>query len=466
MISTLLDRRNLLIWLCGLAALLTGCNTHSLMMTSSKNDYVVGDLGKASDKVDKYLKRSEGGITAKDRSLILLEHAMVHMAAGHFGVACGSMEGYWKRSIPLMESVADIRLGDEAGNLVLNQAAPHYWSHPRELVMASAMHGLAALLDGDFDEARVAFARAEEWRNDAVMREDDRKRVEMESIRNSAEYDQKNVAEGNTQYATALANKVTFQVDSEDYPDYTNPFACWLSAIFRANQGTRADMQEASRLLGRAIATTGGIQAFEADARWLSQGAARPVTWFVEFAGFAPEIETAKVSFVADPQTGARGTFGFPYLAEAQSLPTAMQIRSGTGNTLHSFEEITRYDTIFATEFQSQLSGRIAREVVRGTIAAIANAVIQRKSDNAVVSLVANVSNILLAESDERSWRLAPARVRLARVPGTPQKCVLKLGGGRQFTVPPAVDCPRLVVILRTTPEADPIIHQCALTRN
>ena len=107
------------------------------------------------------------------------------------------------------------------------------------------------------------------------------------------------------------------------------------------------------------------------------------------------------------------GAFGFPYMSAGNqlllhSLSSAMAIPP-------SRLMLCDYEGLAKKDFDAKLPVKIASEIARGLASGVANKAMQEDQD-AIVKLGLNLINNAMAESDERAWVTAPAKVRLTRL--------------------------------------------------
>ena len=336
-----------------LGVLATGCTTYQ-QQNHVINYWQKGDLTNA---VVEATKMADQNAQNKDAIIWRLEQGAVLRANGQyddsnkaFDTAQDKIDDYAQK--------AKVRVGQEAGALLSNQANLDYEGRAYDGIMLNTYEALNYLALGAPDKARPELIRAYQRQQDAV--EDNKKRIEKiqdETASNTnkvaiqkAQEDPKFQAEmQGTNYANLNSLK--------PYADYVNPFTVYLDGLyFMANAADASDLERAHKSLERVVG-------FDPDNNYVKQDLAAaddlingkpltPTTYVIFETGSAPErgqiridvpIIAAKVSYVgaAFPTLQMQDYYvssltveaNNPIITANDSLTTATSTITTTGDT-------------------------------------------------------------------------------------------------------------------------------------
>ena len=384
---------------------LSGCNSTGDKSKGILQSYSDGDLQAAVEASAALVEKAE----EKDLSIAELNAAVPHMAAGSFEESANLLESWKSQSSKILTELPDFRISDQFKNMITNATQLQYWSNPRETIMGSSVGALACLLNGDSQGARSNMSSARTFQEDALMREPKRLQAEMDSLNNQESMNSSILKGATEKYQEANIARDSM-LTSVDYPMYLNPFSLWLNAIFYSTSDI-ADQSKAQEYFSK-VNKILRTPTSKRDADWAERSIGEGGTWILDFAGSAPKITTIKVQVpVGD---GALATFGFPYMSGGNQAPAPFSVECD-GNAAIASDLLCDYEGLAKKDFDDKLPVKIASEIWRGSVSGALNKRLQKDQGKLVKGLL-NLANTAIAESDERSWSTAPAKVRLTRL--------------------------------------------------
>ena len=397
---------------------LTGCNSTADKSKGILQSYAAGDL-QAAVKSSASLVN---GARKEDLPVVELNAALPNLAFGNSEESAQLMESWKMKSAAILTDVPDIRLSDAVLNTLSNATRLQYWSNPRETIMGSSVGALACLLNGNPQGARSNMAAAREFQLDALSREPDRLKAEMSALQRQRNMNTSILATANQKYKEL---NLRSELTAVDYPMFLNPFSLWLNAVFYSTSDL-GDQEKAKGYFSR-VDQILGTPTSKRDLDWSQRSMDDGGTWVLDFAGSAPLVETLKVPIPMGDQ-GAIATFGFPYLRQGNAPPPPVVI-SCDGNASIPSDLLCDYEGLAKKDFDAKLPIKIASEVFRGLVSGAINQSMQEEKKykdengnirvyrpNPILKAGLNNLNAAIAESDERSWVTAPAKIRLARL--------------------------------------------------
>lgn len=384
---------------------LGGCNSTADKAKGVLQSYSNGDLQAAVEASAVLVDKAK----EKDLPIAELNAAVPYMAAGSFEESANLFESWKSQSSLILTDVPDIRLSDEVLNTFTNATQLQYWSNPRETIMGSSVGALACLLNGDLQGARSNMSAARTFTQDALMREPKRLQAEMNGLKNQESMKESILKSAQEKYQERNISQESM-LTSVDYPMYINPFSLWLNAIFYSSSDL-SDQEIAKKYFSRLNEILQSPTS-KRDADWAERSIGEGGTWILDFAGSAPKISTVKVSVPMGD--GALATFGFPYMSRGNQAPAPFSVECD-GNSGIASDLLCDYEGLAKKDFDAKLPVKIASEVWRGLASGAANKAMQ-EDQNALVKIGLNLVNNAMAESDERAWATAPAKVRLTRL--------------------------------------------------
>src|ERR1035437_3466694 len=297
-----------LILLAGVAGMLaTGCKTYE-----QQNKVVVqwrqGNIPAAVTEAKVLADKNANG---KDAIIWRLEQGAVLRAAGQYAAsndafdqAQGKIDDYAQQ--------AKVRVGQEAGALLSNQANLDYEGRSYDGIMLNTYKVLNYLALGEPDKARPELIRAYQRQQDAV--EANKKRIAdaQDAVDKNKDKAVIEKAETNPQLQSQLSGANANLDSVQAYANYVNPFTVYLDGLFfLATAADASDLERAHKSLERVASFAPGNECVKQDLALVDevmQGKPlAPVTYVIFETGCAPErgqiridipIIISKVSYV------------------------------------------------------------------------------------------------------------------------------------------------------------------------
>jgi hypothetical protein len=433
--------------------LATGCKTYS-----QKNQVIQywhqGNLPGAVAEANKMAGKNAGN---KDAVIWHLEQGAVLRANGQFKDSNQAFDAAQAKMNDYAQK-AKVRLGQETGALLSNQANLDYEGRAYDGIMLNTYKALNYLALGEPDKARPELIRAYQRQQDAV--EDNKKRIQK--VQDEAAQNKDSAAINRAQQDPGLQSKIQGVYANLDhlqaYSAYVNPFTVYLDGLFfMADAADGSDLERARKSFERVVAFAPDNPYVKEDlamADGLLNGQPLAPTTFVIFeTGCAPvrdqiridiPIIVTKVSYIgaAFPTLKPQGGY-VPYLtvkANGASATTAL---------------VSDMDSVIGLDFKNEMpvviTKTIAATVVKGVAAYAVNQAAGQQNDWA--GLLAQIGTAIYQASvniaDERTWTTLPKQFQVCHLPTPPdRKIELETpGGGLKITVTIAAGTVNLVYV-------------------
>jgi uncharacterized protein len=420
-----------------LAGLLgTGCQTYQ-QQNKVVQFWRQGNVPAAAVEAQKQADENAG-----NRNAIIwrLEEGAVLRAAGKFEDSNKAFD-LAQQKIDDYAEKAKVRLGQEAGALLSNQAELDYEGRAYDGIMLNTYKALNYLALGDVEKARPELIRAYQRQQDAV--EENKRRIEQtqEEARKNKDSAAIQQAENNSQFKAQIQNTMADISGVRSYADYVNPFTVYLDGLyFMANAGDTSDLERAHKSLER-------VAEFDPENDYAKQDLAAandllggkpltPTTYVIFETGCAPErgqirvdipIIVAKVSYV-----GA----AFPTIKPQGNFQPSLAVSANGMN--YATKEIASLDGIVVQDFKNELpvviTKTIAATVVKAVTAYAANQAAQQAGGDwagLAMQITTAAYQMAVNIADTRTWTTLPKQFQVARFP-TPEDRKIHLSAGVQ----------------------------------
>jgi uncharacterized protein len=408
--------------LAAMAGLLaTGCKTYQ------EQNHVIkywqrGDLTNA---VVEATKTADKNANNKDAIVWRLEQGAVLRANGQyedsnkaFDAAQEKMDDYAQK--------AKVRLGQETGALLSNQAELDYEGRAYDGIMLNTYMALNYLALGEPDKARPELIRAYQRQQDAVL--DNQKRIEKVQAEAAKNKDSAAIqmAQNDAGLQSQIQNASTNLNHLQPYAAYVNPFTVYLDGLFfMTDAADNSDLERAHKSFERVAEmapANGYLKEDLAMVNGLINGRPLPATTFVIFeTGCAPErgqirisipIFVAKVSYIgaAFPTLEPQGNYisSLTVAADGKDFGTAL---------------VSDMDSVIGLDFKNEMpiviTKTIAATVVKGVAAYAANAAASQQSDWAglLTQIGTAIYQAAVNIADERTWTTLPKQFQACHFP-------------------------------------------------
>ena len=447
-----------------IGVLATGCQTYR-----SENHIIQywqqGNLPKA---VAEATKKADDNQDNKNTIIWRLEQGAVLRAAGQFDDSNKAFDAA-EQKIDRYDEEAKIKLGNEAGALLSNQANLPYRGRAYDGIMLDTYKALNYLALGDLDKARPEIIRAYQRQQEAV--EINQKRIEkvQEQAAESKDHAAIRRTENSPQLKSQLDNSYAGLNNLKPYADYVNPFTVFLDGLFfMANAADGSDMERAhksfERVAGFVDADNSYIKQDLADVDNLMNGKSiLPTTYVVFETGCAPlrdqiridiPIIVAKVSYV-----GA----AFPTLKPQGNYATSLTVTGVGANARTAL--LSDMDSVIGLDFKNEMPVVITKTIAATVTKAVAAYAINEAANqqNDIGGLIAQIGTAVYQMAvniaDTRTWTTLPKQFQYCRVP-TPadRKLELATADGLQKTSVTIGDGTINVVYVKSINPVTPLI--------
>ncbi|MFZ0829160.1 MAG: hypothetical protein WAO02_17240 [Verrucomicrobiia bacterium] len=499
-----------------LGALTTGCRTYE----QQNNVIQYWHQGAMTNAVVEAAKMADKNANNKDAVIWRLEQGAVLRGAGRYEESNKAFDKAQDK-IDDYAQKAKVRLSQETGALLSNQAELDYEGRTYDGVMLNTYKALNYLQLGEPDKARVELIRAYQRQQDAV--EANKKRIAKVQAEAAKSKDKATIEKAQqdpklqAQMQGAYANLDNLKA----YADYVNPFTVYLDGLFfMADAVDGSDLERARKSFERAVGFDPDNEYVKQDLAMvdgLIQGKPLPPTTFVIFeTGCAPvrdqiridiPIFFSKVSYVgaAFPTLKPQGDY-LPYLTvtaknfvvtttttndtvttagtsdtnaapngtivTATSTTTTTDVTTATTrNITATTSPIASMDSVIGREFKNEMPVVITKTIASTVTKAVASyAASQAASQQnnwlaALVQISTAVYQVAVNIADERTWTTLPKEFQACHFPTPPDRQIeLEApGGGQRIPVTIADGTINLVYVKSITANSPLLVTQMKL---
>ena len=417
--------------------LATGCKTYQ------EQNHVIkywqrGDLTNAVVGATKAANKNSNN---KDAIIWHLEQGAVLRANGQYEDSNKAFDAAQEKMDEYAQK-AKVRLGQETGALLSNQAELDYEGRAYDGIMLNTYRALNYLALGEPDKARPELIRAYQRQQDAVL--DNQKRIEKVQAEAAQNKDSAAIqrAQNDAGLQSQIQNASANLNHLQPYAAYVNPFTVYLDGLFfMTDAADNSDLERAHKSFERVTemaSDNGYLKEDLAMVNGLLAGRPLPPTTFVIFeTGCAPvrdqvridiPIIVAKVSYIgaAFPTLKPQSNFvpGLTVTADGKNFGTAL---------------VSDMDSVIGLDFKNEMpiviTKTIAATVVKGVAAYAANAAANQQSDWAglLTQIGTAIYQAAVNIADERTWTTLPKQFQACHF-STPsdRKIELTASDGRQ----------------------------------
>jgi hypothetical protein len=400
----------------------TGCQTYE------QQNKVIGywHQGDLTNAVAEATKQADENANNKDAIVWRLEEGATLRAAGKYDASNEAFDQA-QTKIDDYGQKAKVRVGQEAGALLSNQANLDYEGRSYDGIMLNTYRALNYLALGEPDKARPEIIRAYQRQQDAV--EDNKRRIEktQEEADKDKEKAKLDKAQADPKFQAQLQSSMTNINDIKVYADYVNPFTVYLDGLyFMVNAADASDLERAHKSLERAasfVPDNDYVKQDLATVDGLINAAQLPPTTYVIFeTGCAPirdqvridiPIIISKVSYI-----GA----AFPTLKPQGNFQPSLTVSANGTN--YNTQTICSMDSIVTLDFKNEqpivITKTIAATITKAVAAYAANQAAQQAGgDLAGLFMQIGTAAFEMAVNiaDTRTWTTLPKEFQICRFP-------------------------------------------------
>jgi hypothetical protein len=404
-----------------LGVLATGCQTYQ------QQNHVIQywRQGNLTNAVVEATKMADKNATGKDAIIWRLEQATVLRANGQFEDSNKAFNQAEEQMNKYSEA-AKVRVGEQAGALLSNQANLPYEGHYYDGIMLNTYKALNYLSLGDIEKARPEIIRAYQRQQDAV--EENKKRIEKvqteaASHTNSAAIQK---AQNDSKFQAAFQTNYAVLDSLKSYSDYVNPFTVYLDGLFfMANAADASDLERAHKSferIGGFLGDNDYIREDLATVDGLMNGKRlEPTTYVIFETGCAPVRDQIRIDVPIILSRLSYVGAAFPTLRFQDGyVPSLTVTANGTNTTtllLSSMDSVIGLD--FKNEMPLVMTKTIASTVTKAVAAYAINEAMNQQS--ALAGLFSQLATAAYQASvnvaDTRTWTTLPKEFQFCRVP-------------------------------------------------
>lgn len=424
--------------------LATGCKTYQ-QQNQVIQYWQRGEVANAATEATKMADKNAGN---KDAVIWRLEQGATLRADGQYEASNQAFDQAQQKMDDYAQ-MAKVRLGQETGALLSNQANLDYEGRAYDGIMLNTYEALNYLALGEPDKARPELIRAYQRQQDAVQ--DNAKRIEKVQSEAAQNKDSAAIqrAENNAALQNQIQNTTTNLGTLKPYAPYVNPFTVYLDGLFfMTDAADNSDLERARKSFERVTEMAPRNRYVRQDltmADNLINGRPLPPTTFVIFeTGRAPvrdqvridiPIIVSKVSYIgaAFPTLKPQGNFipDLTVTADGKDFNTSL---------------VSDMDSVIGIDFKNELpiiiTKTIAATVVKGVAAYAANQAVGQQNDIAglFMQIGTAIYQAAVNIADERTWTTLPKQFQACHFPTPPdRKIELETPDGRQ-RIPVTID--------------------------
>jgi uncharacterized protein len=418
--------------------LATGCKTYQ-QQNQVIQYWHQGNLQKA---VAEATKKADENANNKDTVIWKLEQGAVLRANGQYDDSNKAFDAAQDK-IDQYAQEAKIKISNETGALLSNQAELPYEGRGYDGIMLNTYMALNYLALGELDKARPELIRAYQRQQDAVA--DNQKRIEK--VQEQAAKNKDSAAIQRAQNDPGLQSQIQGTSANlnnlKPYAAYVNPFTVYLDGLFfMTDAADGSDLERAHKSFERVTEMAPDNRYVKEDLTMvnnlINSGQPLPPTTFVIFeTGCAPVRDQIRIDI---PIIVTRVSYigaAFPTLKPQGNYIPNLTVTADGKNFGTSL--VSDMDSVIGLDFKNEMpiviTKTIAAAVVKGVAAYAANAAAGQQ--NAWAGLVAQIGTAIYQAAvniaDERTWTTLPKEFQVCHFPTPPdRKIELKTFDERQ----------------------------------
>jgi hypothetical protein len=368
---------------------------------------------------------------------------------------------------------AKVKVGNEAGALLSNQANLPYTGRAYDGIMLNTYKALNYLQLGEPDKARVELIRAYQRQQDAVANNQRRiEKVQGEAVK-SKDKATMDKAQQDPGFQSQVQGTCADLDRLKPYANYVNPFTVYLDGLFfMANAADASDLERAHKSLERVAGFADGNDYVKQDLATLDNlmkgKPLTPTTYVIFETGCAPlrgqiridiPIIVTKVSYV-----GA----AFPTLKpQGNYLPSLTMTANGTSQATSL---VASMDSVIGLDFKNEMPIVITKTIAATVTKAVAaygvnEAANQQSSLLGFASQIGTaVAQVAVNIADTRTWTTLPKEFQVCRLSTPPdRKIELTVGGSQKTSVTIADGTVNIVYVKSINPVTPLLVTQMKL---
>ena len=412
----------LLLPLAGAGLLSTGCQTYE-QQNRVIGYWHQGDLTNAFVAASQKVQANSDN---KDAVVWQLEEATVLRAAGRYADSNQAFDRA-QAKIDNYAQKAKVRVGQEAGALLSNQANLAYEGRAYDGIMLNTYKALNYLALGQPDNARPEIIRAYQRQQDAV--EENKRRIEKVQDEAAKEKDKAAMdkAEKNPQFQAQLQSSMTNLNDIQVYADYVNPFTVYLDGLyFMVNAADASDLERAHKSLERASSFVPDNEYVKQDLakadKLINAGQLTPTTYVIFETGCAPERDQVRIDIPIVVSKVSYVGAAFPTIKPHGNYPHVLNVAANGTN--YDTQIVCSMDSIVTLDYKNELpvviTKTIAATITKAVAAYAANQAAQQAGGD-LAGLFMQIGTMAFQMAvniaDTRTWTTLPKQFQICSFP-------------------------------------------------
>ena len=451
-----------LLFAAAISLLATGCRTYE-QQNRVIQSWHQGNLPSAAAEATKMADQNANN---KDAIVWRLEQGAALRGNGQCEASNKAFDQAQDR-IDQYSQEAKVKVGNEAGALLSNQANLPYTGRAYDGIMLNTYKALNYLQLGEPEKARVELIRAYQRQQDAVA--DNQRRIEKVQGEAAKSKDKATMdkAEQDPKFKSQMQGAYTGLDNLKAYANYVNPFTVYLDGLyFMADAVDASDLERARKSFERVVG-------FDPDNEYVKQDLATvddlmngkpltPMTYVIFETGCAPlrgqiridiPIIVTKVSYV-----GA----AFPTLKpQGNYLPTLTVTANGTSQTTSL---VASMDSVIGLDFKNEMPVVITKTIAATVTKAVAAYAVNQAAgqQDALDGLFAQIGTAVYQAAvnvaDTRTWTTLPKEFQVCRLPTPPDRKIELTVGGSQKTSVTIADGTINIVYVKSITATSPLL--------
>jgi hypothetical protein len=409
--------------------LATGCKTYE-----QQNKVIVywrqGQITNAAAEATKQANKNAGN---KDAIVWRLEQGATLRAAGRYEESNQAFDRAQEKMDDYAE-MAKVRLGQEAGALLSNQANLDYEGRSYDGIMLNTYKALNYLALGQTEKARPELIRAYQRQQGAVQ--DNQRRIEeaQEEAEKNKDHKLFAKAEKDPGFQSQLQNSMTNISNVKVYSDYVNPFTVYLDGLyFMANATGPSDLERSVKSFQRVASMVEGNQYVYQDLAMANAAAdgktLSPTTYVIFETGCAPIRDQIRIDI---PIIISRVSYVGAAFPTIKTQGNYQQVLTVTANgTRYNTQLIGSIDSVVVRDYRNDLPvviiKTIAATITKAVAAYVANDYARQQNDwvGLAVQLATAGYQMAVNIADTRTWTTLPKEFQVCRFPTPPDRKIL-----------------------------------------
>jgi hypothetical protein len=412
----------LVILVAGIALLTTGCQTYK-----DQNKVIAyWHQGNLTNAVNEATKEADDHANGKDAIVWRLEQGATLRANGQYADSNKAFEQAQEK-IDDYAQKAKVRLGQETGALLSNQANLAYEGRSYDGIMLNTYRALNYLALGEPEKARPEIIRAYQRQQDAVQANARRIEKAKENAEESKDSATIRKTEQSPLFQAKIESTTTNINDIKVYADYVNPFTVYLDGLFfMADAADASDLERARKSLERVASVVPDNKYVREDLASVNElinaGKLPPTTYVIFETGCAPVRDQVRIDvpiiFSKVSYIGA----AFPTIKPQDNFQPSLTVTAN--GTSYTTEIVASMDSVVVSDFKNEQPVVITKTLIATVTKAVAAYAANQAAEQAagdwgglLMKLGTAIYQGAVNIADTRTWTTLPKEFQVCRFP-------------------------------------------------